>query len=45
MHKHWLEGVLDRAMLRVLTDSGVATHDQGFADDIWKYFSVSIDYS
>ena len=43
MHnKNWLEGILDRAMLRVLTDSGVAAHDQGFADDIWKYFSASV---
>ena len=43
MHKQWLEGVLDRAMLRVLTDSGVPKHGQGFADEIRKYFSVSIE--
>ena len=43
MHKQWLEGVLDRAMLRVLTDSGVPNNGQGFADDIRKYFSVSIE--
>ena len=38
MHKQWLEGVLDRAMLRVLTDSGVPNNGQGFADEIRKYF-------
>ena len=43
MHKQWLDGVLDRAMLRVLSDSDVPNHDKGFSDDIKKYFSVSIE--
>ena len=42
MHKKWLEGVMDRAMLRVLTDSEVPNHDKGFSDDIKKYFASSI---
>ena len=43
MHKQWLDGVLDRAMLRVLSDSDVPNHDKGFSDDIKKSVSVSIE--
>ena len=43
MHKKWLEGVLDRAMLAVLTNAEVANHDKGFSDDIQKYFASSIE--
>ena len=43
MHKKWLEGVLDRAMLSVLTNAEVANHDKGFSDDIKKYFASSIE--
>ena len=43
MHKTWAEGVLDRAMLSVLTNAEVANHDKGFSDDIKKYFASSIE--
>ena len=36
MQKKWLEGVLDRAILSVLTNAEVANHDKGFPDDIKK---------
>ena len=42
MHKQWLEGVLDRAMLRFLTDSEGPNTDKGFCDDIKKNFASSI---
>ena len=42
MHKQWLEGVTDRAMLKVLTDKDVPSYDKGFSEDIKKYFASSI---
>ena len=42
MHKQWLEGVTDRAMLKVLTDKEVPNYDKGFSEDIKKYFASSI---
>ena len=43
MHKKWLDGLMDRSMLRVLTNSEVPSHDKGFSEEITKYFSVSIE--
>ena len=48
MHKQWLEGVMDRAMLRVLTQAEGGRLGQGevcekgFSEEIKKYFSSSI---
>lgn len=42
MHKQWLEGVMDRVMLKVLTEKDVPNHDNGFSEDIKKYFAASV---
>ena len=42
MHKQWLEGVMDRVMLKVLTEKDVPNHDIGFSEDIKKYFASSV---
>ena len=42
MHKQWLEGVMDRAMLKVLTDKEVKNYDKGISEDIKKYFAASV---
>ena len=41
-HKQWLEGIMDRVMLKVLTDKDVPNHDHGFSEDIKKYFAASV---
>ena len=43
MPKRWLEGVMDRATLKVLTDSDVPSHDQGFSEETKTYFAASAE--
>ena len=40
--QHWLESVIDRTMLSVLTDEKVPNHDTDFAQSIRMYFAASI---
>lgn len=42
LHKRWLEGVMDRTMLKVLTDTEVKNNDKGFSEEIKKFFATSI---
>ena len=41
-HKQWLEGIMDRIMLKVLTEKDVPNHEHGFSEDIKKYFAASV---
>ena len=43
VHQRWLESVLDRIMLSVLTDNKIPHHDKEFAQSIRIYFASSIE--
>ena len=41
-HKQWCDGILDRIMMKVLTEKDVPNHEHGFSEDIKKYFAASV---